>query len=144
MFVEITTKDIIFLSVAIGAWTILGIFMYIAFLWLQRQERDTPFPEESGLKPDSIDLGRGGMNGARPTRKPYSRLALYPNFFVAGFKSQRVCLPYDAITKVERIPRGKYNWLMIHATQPKTNKEYEMYFFNKNVDNIQESIEAKL
>jgi len=143
MFDDATTIDFVYLYGAISAWILLGLAIYKGFLFMQVQERDTPFPEENGLTPESLHIGRGGMNGARPTRKKYSRLALYPKFFVAGFKSQRVCLPYRSITEIERIERGKISWLMLHATHPETNKKYDIYFYNSEVDQIQSNIEEK-
>lgn len=143
MFEDATTLEFVYLYGAIGAWILLSFVMYRGFIFMQVQERDTPFPEENGLTPDSLYIGRGGMNGARPTRPKYSRLALYPKFFVAGFKSQRVCMSYRSITDIERIERGKRSWLLLHATHPETDKEYNIYFYNPDVDNIQAAIEEK-
>ncbi len=139
-----TAQELIVVIAAIGAWCILGMVIYVGFVYMQFQERDTPFPEEDGQTPDSTHIGRGGMNGARPTRKQFSRLVLYSDFFVAGFKTQRVALPYSAITDVERLPRGKQSWLMIRATQPDTEKEFQIYFYNKDLDTIHEAFKAKL
>ena len=144
MFEDITPKDIIFICTAIGSWCLLGIVILKGFLYLQIQERDTPFPEETGQTPESLDIGRGGMNGARPTRKKFSRLVLYSDFFVAGFKAQRVALPYSAITSTERYQRGKQYWVRIKAIQPDTEKSFDIYFYNSNVDTILEGIQAKL
>lgn len=142
----ITTKDIAFMLIAIGAWCTLGIIIFKGFIWLQIQERDTPFPEEAGQSPERLHIGRGGMNGARPTRKKFSRLALYSDFFVAGFKAQRVALPYSAITSIElydRNKRDKNSWLMIRATQPETEKEFEIYFLHAKIDDIYAAVESK-
>jgi len=144
MFKDITPQDILFLCAAIGSWFLLCTLLLKGFLYLQIQERDTSFPEEAGQKPESLHIGRGGINGARPTRKQFSRLVLYPDFFVAGFKAQRVALPYSAITSTERYKRGKQYWVRIKAIQPDTEKTFDIYFYNDKVDAILEAFEAKV
>lgn len=131
------------LVMAVLAWTMMGVIMYIAFLQLQIRERDTRFPVERGKKPESNHVGRGGWNRHRPTRKPFSRLTLYPEFFVAGFKTQRVALPYSSIHKVDHEMRHGDRWLLIEATDPETEYEYAMYFMNEDTEAIQSELEAK-
>lgn len=132
------------LVLSVLAWTIMGVIMYIAFLQMQIHERDTRFAQEKGKKPESNHVGRGGWNRHRPTRKPFSRLTLYGDFFVAGFKTQRVALPYSAISKVDHEMRGTDRWLLIEATHPETAYEYSMYFMNGETEAIQSELEAKL
>lgn len=132
------------LVMAISAWTMMGVFMYMGFLQLQITERDTRFPEERGKKPESNHKGRGGWNRHRPTRKPFSRLTLYADFFVAGFKTQRVALPYSAISKLDHEMRGADRWLLIEAKHPDTDYEYSMYFMNPDTESIESEIQAKL
>lgn len=136
-------EDIYTLYLAIAAWFALAIVVYVGFVKMQLMERDTKFPEEQGLTPEATYHGRGGWNGMRPVRNPFARLAIYPEFFVAGFKSQRVSLPYSSITKLEPHDRSGKIWLLIDATDPATEKTYEMYFLNPEIDAIQKSIEDK-
>lgn len=135
--------DLLVLIVAVIAWFLFGGVMYLGFLKLQITERDTKFAEEETASPESNFIGRGGMNGARPTRKPFSRLTLYPDFFVASFKAQRRMFPYSAITKLEPYTRQNKTWLLINATQPDTEREFEMYFLNRDLDTVQKAIEDK-
>ncbi|MFP6583608.1 MAG: hypothetical protein VCD00_13780 [Candidatus Hydrogenedentota bacterium] len=136
-------KDIYTLYLAISAWIGLGVIVYVAFVRMQLVERDTKFPQEEGVEPEANYHGRGGWNGARAVRNPFARLSLYGDFFVAGFKTQRIVLPYSAITKLEPHERSGKTWLLINATDPETDKNYEMYFLNPEIDAIQKSIESK-
>lgn len=136
-------QDLLTMFIAIFAWCVLGIIVYIGFVKLQITERDTTFPEEEKFAPEKNYIGRGGMDGARAVRKPFARLTLYPDFFVAAFKTQRRMFPYSAITDLRQYTRNKQTWLLINATQPDTGREFEMYFLNNNLDTVQQAIEAK-
>ena len=136
-------EDITTLYLAISAWTILGICMYIGFVRMQLMERDTKFPQESKKTPEESFNGRGGWNGMRPVRKPFARLTLYADFFVAGFKTQRVALPYSAISTIELHDREGKDWLLINATDPETDKTYEMYFLHPETSSIVDLFKAK-
>ena len=135
--------DLIVVFIAIGAWMGLGGIMYVAFLKMQIVERDTKFLEEKVAEPEINFIGRGGMNGARPVRKPFARLTLYSEFFVASFKTQRRMFPYSAITKLEPYDRRGQEWLLINATQPGTGREFEMYFRNNELDAVLQAIQEK-
>lgn len=136
-------QDLLVLIIAISSWIVLGIIMYVAFLKMQITERDTTFPEEDILSPESNFIGRGGMDGARAVRRPFARLTLYPHFFVAAFKTQRRMFPYSAITELKPYTRRNQTWLLINATQPDTGREFEMYFLNKDLETVQKAIEEK-
>ena len=136
-------QDLLVVFLAIGVWLAFGVVIYIGFVKLQITERDTRFPEENTEEPECNFVGRGGMDGARPVRRPFARLTLYSDFFVASFKTQRRMFPYSAITKLEPYDRRGQQWLLINATQPDTGREFEMYFLNADIDAVQKAIEEK-
>jgi hypothetical protein len=136
-------SELMVLIVAVCAWFAFGGVMLAGFIHLQITERDTRFKEEDDVEPEQNYIGRGGMDGARPVRRPFARLTLYPNFFVASFKAQRRMFPYTGITKLEPYTRKGKSWLLINATQPDTGREFEMYFLNNDLDAIQRAIEEK-
>ena len=136
-------QDLLVLFIAIGSWIVLGFIIYWGFLRLQIIERDTRFPEEEPIKPECNFIGRGGMDGARAVRKPFARLTLYHDFFVASFKAQRRMFPYSAITELRPYTRHNQTWLLINATQPETGREFELYFLNNDLEIVRKAIEEK-